>query len=199
MVSIADEFPAVSREKLFPLLNFHRKERKWKFMEDLLRVGVISSTHGVRGEVKVFPTTDDPKRFQDLDEVLLDTGKETIPLEIEHMAFFKNMVILKFKGIDNIDEAAKYKGRDLLVTRENAVPLEEGEFFICDIIGSIVYEENGKEFGVLKDVLQTGANDVFVVEQKDGKEVLLPCIDDCIKEIDLEKKQVVAFIMPGLL
>ena len=74
-----------------------------------------------------------------------------------------------------------------------------GEFFICDIIGSVVYEEDGKEFGVLKDVLQTGANDVFVVEQADGKEVLLPCIDDCIKEIDVEGKRVVAFILPGLL
>lgn len=183
--------------EVFYILEY--QERKWKLMEDLLRVGVISSTHGVRGEVKVFPTTDDPERFRDLDEVLLDTGKETITLEVEHVAFFKNMVILKFKGIDHIDEAAKYKGRDLLVTRENAVPLEEGEFFICDIIGSTVYEENGKEFGVLKDVLQTGANDVFVVEQADGKEVLLPCIDDCIKEIDVEGKRVVAFILPGLL
>lgn len=168
-------------------------------MEDMLRVGVISSTHGVRGEVKVFPTTDDAKRFTELKTVILDIRPEPVTLNIENVKFFKNMVILKFKGIDHIDEAAKYKGRDLLVTRENAVPLEEGEFFICDIIGSTVYEENGKEFGVLKDVLQTGANDVFVVEQADGKEVLLPCIDDCIKEIDVEGKRVVAFILPGLL
>ncbi len=109
-------------------------------MDDLLRVGVISSTHGVRGEVKVFPTTDDPARFEALEEVLLDTGKgEVITLGIERVAYFKNMVILKFRGIDNMEEAAKYKGRDLLVTRENAVPLEEGEFFICDIIGSTVF------------------------------------------------------------
>lgn len=169
-------------------------------MEDLLRVGVISSTHGVRGEVKVYPTTDDAERFKALSEVLLDNGKgTTVPLVIEKVGFFKNMVILKFEGIDDIDEAAKYKGRDLLVTRENAVPLEEGEFFICDIIGSTVFEENGEEFGVLKDVLQTGANDVFVVERKGGKEVLLPCIDDCVKEIDVEGKRIVAFIMPGLL
>lgn len=168
-------------------------------MEDFLRVGVIASTHGVRGEVKVFPTTDDPERFEELDEVLLDTGREKLPLAIETVRFFKNMVILKFKGIDDINDAQKYRGRDLFVTRENAVPLEEGEFFICDIIGSTVFEEDGREFGTLKDVMQTGANDVFVVESRDGREVLLPCIDDCIREIDVEGKRIVAYIMPGLI
>lgn len=168
-------------------------------MEDYLRVGVVSSTHGVRGEVKVFPTTDDMGRFHDLSEVLVDMGGELLPLEIENVHFFKNMVILKFKGIDDIDAVMKYKGHDLLVTRENAVPLKEGEFFICDIIGSTVFEEDGKEFGTLADVLQTGANDVFVVMTKDGKEVLLPCIDDCIREIDVEGRRIVAYIMPGLL
>lgn len=167
-------------------------------MEDYLRVGVISTTHGVRGEVKVFPTTDDPRRFQELDEVLVDTGSGKQPLAIKDVRFFKNMVILKFEGMDDIDTAMKYKGRDLLVTRENAVPLEPGEFFLCDIIGSTVYEEDGKEFGTLRDVLQTGANDVFVVTMQDGKEVLLPCIDDCIREIDVEGKRIVAYIMLGL-
>ena len=85
------------------------------------------------------------------------------------------------------------------MTRENAVPLEEGEFFFCDIIGSTVYEENGNKFGILKDVLETGANDVFVVEIPEGKEVLLPLIDDCIKEVNVEEKKIVAYIMPGLM
>ena len=168
-------------------------------MEDLLRVGVITSTHGIRGEVKVFPTTDDPARFKKLKNVLLDTGKELLPLEVEGARFFKNQVILKFKGIDNINDIEKYKSRDLLVTRENAVPLEEGEFFICDIIGSTVFEENGTKFGILKDVMETGANDVFIVETTEGKEVLLPCIPDCIKDINVEEKKIVAYIMPGLL
>ncbi|MDE7210121.1 MAG: ribosome maturation factor RimM, partial [Lachnospiraceae bacterium] len=119
-------------------------------MDDLLRVGVISSTHGVRGEVKVYPTTDNPERFKALAEVLVDIGGKTEPLAIENVHFFKNMVILKLEGIDDMDTAAKYKGRDLWVTRENAVPLEEGEFFICDVIGSTVFEEDGKEFGTLK-------------------------------------------------
>ena len=90
-------------------------------MEDLLQVGVITTTHGVRGEVKVFPTTDDANRFKKLKEVILDTGKEQLPLEIAQVKFFKNLVILKFKGIDNINDIEKYKGKSLYVTREHAV------------------------------------------------------------------------------
>ena len=169
-------------------------------MEEFLRVGVIMSTHGIKGEVKVYPTTDDAERFLALKEkeVLLDTGREMLPLVIENVRFFKNLVILKFQGIDNINDIEKYRGRDLLVTRENAVPLEEGEFFICDIIGSTVYEEDGSVFGTLRDVMETGANDVFVVETGDGREVLLPYIDDCIREVNVEEKRIVAYIMPGL-
>lgn len=169
-------------------------------MEEFLRVGVITSTHGIKGEVKVYPTTDDAERFLALKEkeVLLDTGREMLPLVIENVRFFKNLVILKFQGIDNINDIEKYRGRDLLVTRENAVPLEEGEFFICDIIGSMVYEEDGSVFGTLRDVMETGANNVFVVETGDGREVLLPYIDDCIREVNVEEKRIVAYIMPGL-
>ena len=104
-------------------------------MDDMLRVGVISSTHGVRGEVKVYPTTDDANRFKKLKTVILDLGRgEQITLNIESVKFFKNMVILKFKEFDNINDIIPYKGMDLLVTRENAIPLEDGEYYIADII-----------------------------------------------------------------
>ena len=103
-------------------------------MEDLLKVGVITTTHGVRGEVKVYPTTDEPERFLDLEYVLLDTGKELRRLDIKNVRFFKNLVILKFDGIDNINDIEKYKGCDLYVTRENAIPLEEGEVYLADIM-----------------------------------------------------------------
>lgn len=168
-------------------------------MDDFLRVGVISSTHGIKGEVKVFPTTDDPNRFKKLKKVILDTGKENIELEISSVRFFKNMVILKFKGYDDINDIEKYKGKDLLVTRENAVPLEEGEYFIYDLINCDVITEDGEEFGVLKEVLQTGANDVYVVTTKEGKEVLLPNIDDCVLNVDIENKKITVHIMDGLL
>ena len=167
-------------------------------MEDLFRVGVIANTHGIRGEVKVFPTTDDPKRYEWLKEVLLDTGKEKLPLEISRVRFFKILVIVKFKGIDNINDIEKYKGSDLFVTRENAVPLEEDEYYIADIIGAVAYTEDGEKFGILKDVLETGANLVYVIGHE-GKDVLVPAIPDCVKDVDVEGKKIVVHILPGLM
>lgn len=167
-------------------------------MEDFFRVGVIANTHGIRGEVKVFPTTDDVERFKWLKDVYLDTGKEKIKLEVAGVRFFKNLVIVKFKGIDNINDIEKYKGKDLLVTREDAVPLEEDEYYISDILGAGVYTEDGKIFGKLEDVLETGANLVYVVKHN-GKEVLLPAIPDCVKDVDVDAHKVVVSILPGLL
>lgn len=168
-------------------------------MEDLLRVGVIANTHGIRGEVKVFPTTDEKERFKDLKKVILDTGKEQKVLEIQSVRFFKNLVILKFKGIDNINDIEMYKGKDLLVTREDAVPLEEGEYFIADLLELDVYSDEDEKIGVLYDVMQTGANDVYVVKTEEGKEILLPAIDECILDIDLEESRMTVHIMEGLL
>ena len=168
-------------------------------MEDLLRVGVIANTHGIRGEVKVFPTTDEKERFKDLKKVILDMGKEQKVLEIQSVRFFKNLVILKFKGIDNINDIEMYKGKDLLVTREDAVPLEEGEYFIADLLDLDVYSDEDEKIGVLYDVMQTGANDLYVVKTEEGKEILLPAIDECILDIDLEESRMTVHIMEGLL
>ena len=168
-------------------------------MENLLRVGVISSTHGVRGEVKVYPTTDDPGRFNDLKKVLLDTGREQMELDIQGVKFFKNMVILKFKGYDSINDIEKYKGKDLLITRDQAVELGPDENFIVDLIGLSVVTEDGEAFGTLTDVIKTGAHDVYEVKTKEGKEVLLPAIKDCVLKVDLESRAVTVRIMDGLL
>lgn len=165
----------------------------------MLRVGVITSPHGIKGEVKVFPTTDDAKRFKELKKVILDTGKEYIPMEIEHVKFFKNMVILKFRGYDNINEIEKYKSRDLLITRDQAVDLEPDEYFITDLIGLTVVSDQGAELGTLKDVLETGANDVYVVAMKDGKELMLPAIGDCILNVDLEQGRMEVHVLEGLM
>lgn len=167
--------------------------------EDMLRVGVYSNTHGIRGEIKVFPTTDDATRFKKLKKVFLDTREGLKEFTIIQVKFFKQMVILKFKEISNINEIEPYKGCDLLIERKDAVPLEENEYFICDIIGAEVYTEDGELFGSLKDVMTTGANDVYVVTTTEKKEVLLPVIPDCVKEIDTEHKKVVVHIMKGLL
>ena len=168
-------------------------------MDNLLRVGVISSTHGIKGEVKVFPTTDDINRFKKLKKVILDTGREHLDLEVQSVRFFKNMAILKFKGIDNINDIEKYKGKDLLVTREDAVPLEENEYFVYDIIGSLVVTEEGNELGELTEVLETGANDVYVVKTKEGKEILLPSIKECILDVNVEEKIIKVHVMDGLI
>lgn len=168
-------------------------------MENYLRVGVISSTHGVRGEVKVYPTTDDIKRFDYLKETILDTGKEYITLHVTGVKYFKNMVILKFQEFDNVDQMIPYKGMDLLVTRENAIPLEEGQQFIADLIGCDVITDQGESLGKLTDVLKTGANDVYVVKMESGKEVLLPVIDQCILEKDIDNKVIKVHVMKGLL
>ena len=166
-------------------------------MEKLLQVGVISSTHGVRGEVKVFPTTDDAQRFRTLKKVILDTGKEHMTLEIQGVKFFKQFVILKFKGIDNINDIEKYKGKSLLVTREDAVELEEDEYFIADLIGMHVVTDEGEE-GRLTDVIETGANEVYVVEFDKFGEVLIPAIYECILDVDVENMQMKVHLLEGL-
>lgn len=168
-------------------------------MEDMLQVGVITQTHGVRGEVKVFPTTDDVNRFKKLKQVILDTGKETMPLEIQSVKFFKQFVILKFKGIDNINDIEKYKRCSLYVTREHAVALEEDEYFIADMIGMEVCTEDGNIFGTLKDVIETGANDVYVIENAEHGEVLVPAIKECIRSVDIDKGQMMIHLMDGLI
>lgn len=168
-------------------------------MNDYLRVGVISSTHGVRGEVKVFPTTDDIKRFKQLENIILDRKNQKTTVEIENVRFFKQMVILKLKGVDDMDEAAKYKGTDLLIAREDALPLAEGEYYICDLIGCLVFSEDKRKLGEITEVLSTGANDVYVVGTDDGKEILLPVIPDCIKKVDIESRCITVHLMDGLL
>lgn len=167
-------------------------------MEQLLQVGVISSTHGVRGEVKVFPTTDDVNRFKKLKKVILDTGKEQKELEIQGVKFFKQMVILKFKGIDNINDIEKYKGKSLYVTREHAVKLKKDEYFIADLIDMQVMLEDGTEFGTLTDVMKTGANDVYCIQTEKYGEVLVPAIGECICQVDVEARKMVIHLIPGL-
>ena len=151
------------------------------------------------GEVKVFPTTDDPKRFKKLKQVLLDTGKDMLPLGVEHVKFFKNMVILKFKGYDRIEDIMGFKGKNLYVTRENAVRLKKDEYFIADLIGMKVYTEDEAYLGELTEVITTGANDVYTVRMENGKDVLIPAIGQCILNVDVEHETMQVHLLEGLL
>ena len=167
-------------------------------MEDTLRVGVISSTHGVRGEVKVYPTTDDVNRFKKLKTVILDTGREQMTLSIESIKFFKNMVILKFKEFNNINDIEKYKGKDLLIHRDQAVKLAPNEYFVADLIGLKAVGDDGEDLGEVKDVLQTGANDIYVLHKDGEDDILLPAIKDCVKNVNIEEGTITVHLLNGL-
>ncbi|MBP5306290.1 MAG: 16S rRNA processing protein RimM [Lachnospiraceae bacterium] len=196
----------------------HEKRGIFLDYNSMLRVGVISSTHGVKGEVKVFPTTDDNERFKVLKTCYIDvSGKEEglLPVNVEGVKFFKNMVILKFKEFNNINDIEKYRNKDILVTREDAVKLNEGEYFVYDLIGSKVMSE-GVCIGELSEILATAANDVFVVkanenindipselrggkEIKKGTEILLPRIPSVVTAIDDKEKIITVTVPKGLI
>lgn len=168
-------------------------------MEQMLQVGIISSTHGIRGEVKVFPTTDDVQRFKKLKEVVLDTGKEQNILHIQSVKFFKQFVILQFQEFHDINEVEPYKGRSLYVTRDHAVKLQKDEYFVADLIGLRAVSDDGSLCGRVEDVMETGANDVYVIALEDGRELLLPAIRQCVLEVDMEQQLLHFHLMEGLL
>lgn len=168
-------------------------------MESRFQVGVITSPHGVLGEVKVYPTTDDPRRFKRLKEVTMACGKEERQVEIEHVKFSKQMVILKLKGFDNRDAVEKLRQCSLYVPRENAVRLQKDEYYIADLIGMQVVDEENREIGQIQDVMVTGANDVYVIRMQDGGELLLPAIKECILNVQVEEGVMKVHILEGLL
>ncbi len=168
-------------------------------MEDRFQVGVITAPHGLNGEVRVFPTTDDPKRFRRLKEVIINNGKDERIVEIEGVKFSKQFVLLKLKGVDDVEEAGKYRRSSLYVLRKDAVRLRRDEYFVADLIGLVVKDETDALVGTLKDVMSTGANDVYVIEMTDGRELLLPAIKQCVLEVDVEAGYVRVHILEGLL
>ena len=168
-------------------------------MEQKLQVGIITATHGLKGEVKVYPTTDDPGRFRRLKKVILDNGKVSVDLEIESVKYFKQFVILKFKGLDDIEQEEKYRKASLYVTRDNAVRLKKDEFFIADLIDMKVVNEDGSPLGTLRDVITTGANDVYEVALDEGGTVLIPAIKECILDVDVENAVMRVHLLEGLL
>lgn len=166
--------------------------------EDLLQVGVITSTHGIKGEVKVFPTTDDNQRFKKLKECFVEYNKTLIPMEAQGARFFKNMVILKFKDIDNINDVEKYRQCKIFVDREHAVELEQDEYFVTDLIGMKVVNEQDEVLGSLTEIISTGANDVYVISQTGDKELLIPAIKDCVLNVDMSEKKMLVRLLKGM-
>lgn len=168
-------------------------------MQERFQVGAIASVHGVKGEVKVFPTTDEPEKFKKLKTVLIKTEKAEREIALQSVKFFKNMVIVKFEGIESPEEARKYRGATLWIPRTAAVPLERNEYYQADLIGLSVLTEDGETLGTLTDVLETGANDVYEITMPDRRTVLFPAIKECVKEVDLESGRMTVHVMNGLL
>ena len=168
-------------------------------MEDLLRVGGITQTHGIKGEVKVFPTTDNPERFRKLKSCIIQGKRQLVPVTVSSVKFFKQYVILKFKEYNDINDILDFVKCDLLVTRQNAVELKPGEYFICDLIGMTVKTDEGVVLGTLTDVLETGANNVYEVTDDKGEEYLIPVIDQCILSHDMDSRIIKVHLLPGLL
>jgi 16S rRNA processing protein RimM len=169
-------------------------------MVKYLVIGKIINTHGIKGEIKVQPLTDDHKRYEYLEYLYIDINKQLEKYYIEEVKYVKKSVILKLKGVDTIEEAEKYKNNYLKIHRDNAIELPEGSFFICDIIGCDVYEEKmGKTLGKVVDVLVTGSNDVYIVKGEEFKEILIPVLKTVIKKISIEEKNIRVVLPEGLI
>lgn len=168
-------------------------------MLQYLKVGQIINTHGVKGEVKVYPLTDDINRFKKLKFLYIKQKDEYIKLEIEGVKYLKNFVILKLKGIDDMNNAERHKNIYLYVDRDNTVKLEEDSYFIADLIGLDVITVEGEVLGSITSVFETGSNDVYEVRKKDGKSLLIPAIKDVIKQVDIENGKMLVKLLEGLL
>ena len=168
-------------------------------MQKRLEVGQIVNTFGIKGEVKVTPFTDDINRFDDLEKVYVKTRKEDKLYKVENVRYHKNMVLLKLEGIENPEQGELLKNAYLEIDREEAIPLEEGQYFIVDLIGLDVYTDEGKLLGKVDDIYNTGANDIYVVKDELGKQVLLPAIKEVIKQVDIENKKMIVHLIPGLI
>lgn len=167
-------------------------------MVEYFEIGLISNTHGLKGELKVRPYTENAKRFEEIKKVLIKKDDKNFDeYEVQSVRYQKDIVLLKLKEIDDIEQAEKLKGQNLIIPREEAKELEQNEFFIADLIGCDVYV-NDEQIGKLVDVFTAGASDVYVVKREGKKDLLLPALESVIKNIDLENKRIEVEIPRGL-
>ena len=167
-------------------------------MTERFQVGVIAGSHGVRGDVKVYPTTDDPRRFSRLKQVILCVHGRDEVHEVSGVRYQDRFVLMHLSGIDSPEEACRYRQLPLLIDRADAMPLAEGRYYIPDLLGMKVFEEDGSLLGELTDVVETGANDVYEVHTPEGKDILIPVIDECILHVDVERSEMTVHLLPGL-
>ena len=164
-----------------------------------LEIGQIVNTFGIKGMVKVKPFTDDIRRFDELKTVYVEKNSTKTEYEIEEVKYHKDMVLIKFKGIDKVEQAEILRNSYLTVSRDSVEKLEEGRYYIVDLLGLEVYTDEQVLLGTLEDIFNTGSNDIYVVKDKQGKQILLPAIQDVIKQIDIENKKIIVHLLPGLI
>ncbi|MBE5806250.1 MAG: 16S rRNA processing protein RimM [Clostridiales bacterium] len=168
-------------------------------MQKYFEIGQIVNTFGVKGEIKVNPFTDDLERFEELKSIKIKKNNNLYEYDIENVKYHKNFVILKLKDIDDMNMAEKYKGCYIQIDRKDARKLPKGTYFIADIIGSDVITDNGINLGKVDDIYNTGSNDIYVVKNELGKQILLPGIKDVILDINIEKQIVTVHLLDGLI
>lgn len=168
-------------------------------MKEYLEIGQIVNTNGLKGMLKIKPFTDDITRFENLEIIYIQKGQELIAKNIEEVKYVKNMVLLKLEGIDNIEEAEKYRNMYIKIDKEDIGDIPEDSYLVVDMLKCNVYTEENELLGKMIDVLSTGSNDVYVVRTAEGKEILLPAIKDVIKEIDIQNKKIIVNLMDGLI
>ncbi|QUI22969.1 ribosome maturation factor RimM [Vallitalea pronyensis] len=166
---------------------------------DYFNIGKIVNTHGIKGAVKILPLTDDPKRFELLKQVFIEHRGKVDAYTIDHIKYFKNMVIIQFKEVEDMDQAEALKQAIIKIPRELALPLEEHEYYVQDLIGVVVNTEEGQQLGKIKDIIFTGSNDVYVVQKEGKKEILIPALKTCIKQVNMEDKTMTVVLMKGLI
>jgi len=165
---------------------------------EYIEIGQIVNTNGLKGVVKVNPFTDDISKFEDLKYVYIQLKNELKKVKIEQVRYNKNQVLLKLEGIDSIEEAEKYRNFYLKTEKESQEDLGEDTYYIVDLIGLDVYSDKNEYLGKIEDVFPTGSNDVYVVKDNLGKQILIPAIADVVKEVDLKNKKMIINLIPGL-
>ena len=166
-------------------------------MKKRLEVGQIVNTFGIKGYVKIYPYVNDISRFDNLKNVYIKDQEKK--LEIEDIKYQKDMVLAKFKGIETKDQAQSLRNSYIEIDRKDSIPLEEGEYFIADLLELPVYLDTGEKLGILEDIYNYGSNDIYVVKNELGKQFLLPYIDEVIKKIDLENGKITVHLIKGLI
>ena len=167
-------------------------------MEKYLEIGQIVNTFGIKGQVKIVPFTDDITRFDELKEIYVEKKNELKLFQIEQVNYKKNMVILKLKGIETVEEAEKLRNCYLKIDRKDAKKLPKDTYFIVDLLGLDVYTDEGKLLGKVDDIYNAGSSDIYVVKDELGKQILLPAIKDVFKEVDLENQKIIVHLIKGL-